>query len=250
MKSQGGKAIITIIIVAILAGGYLYWQNLKKNNPEKAGGDNNKQACIQVITRARNPQTGEEKDFPTPCDMPEGWAEVNASTPPIKLEGETPQTPPPSAPPSALSAKTYKNSVFDYELSYPANWGISVQSNGAFFDLGPGNPRPSEGDIALDMVCLFATGFEGTETSSETGKATYGQNTFIDEKIYLGSGADRKLALRMLSMDYPLNYAESHSFNDDPNYFKDCKGMVFIIRKLTSEDIIDLILGGIKFTGA
>lgn len=31
------------------------------------------QFCIQVITRARNPQTGEVRDFPTPCDAPEGW---------------------------------------------------------------------------------------------------------------------------------------------------------------------------------
>lgn len=30
-------------------------------------------ACIQVITPARNLQTGEVKDFPTPCDVPEGW---------------------------------------------------------------------------------------------------------------------------------------------------------------------------------
>lgn len=30
-------------------------------------------ACIQVITRARNMTTGEERDFPTPCDVPQGW---------------------------------------------------------------------------------------------------------------------------------------------------------------------------------
>ena len=30
-------------------------------------------ACIQVITPARNPSTGEVKDFPTPCDVPQGW---------------------------------------------------------------------------------------------------------------------------------------------------------------------------------
>ena len=29
--------------------------------------------CIQVITPARNPETGEVRDFPTPCDVPEGW---------------------------------------------------------------------------------------------------------------------------------------------------------------------------------
>ncbi len=29
--------------------------------------------CIQVITPAKNPQTGECKEFPTPCDIPQGW---------------------------------------------------------------------------------------------------------------------------------------------------------------------------------
>jgi len=32
--------------------------------------------CIQVITPARNPQTGEVRDFPTPCDVPENWEPV------------------------------------------------------------------------------------------------------------------------------------------------------------------------------
>jgi hypothetical protein len=32
--------------------------------------------CIQVITPARNPQTGEVRDFPTPCDVPAGWEPV------------------------------------------------------------------------------------------------------------------------------------------------------------------------------
>lgn len=30
-------------------------------------------ACIQVITAAQNPATGEVRDFPTPCDVPQGW---------------------------------------------------------------------------------------------------------------------------------------------------------------------------------
>ncbi len=34
--------------------------------------------CIQVITPAKNPETGECKEFPTPCDVPEGWIKVNA----------------------------------------------------------------------------------------------------------------------------------------------------------------------------
>lgn len=32
-----------------------------------------RRACIQVITPARNPLTGECRNFPTPCDVPEGW---------------------------------------------------------------------------------------------------------------------------------------------------------------------------------
>ncbi len=41
--------------------------------------------CIQVITRARNPGTGETRDFPTPCDVPNGWEFV----PPGETEGES-----------------------------------------------------------------------------------------------------------------------------------------------------------------
>ncbi|KKS82270.1 MAG: hypothetical protein UV58_C0011G0024 [Candidatus Wolfebacteria bacterium GW2011_GWC1_43_10] len=35
------------------------------------------QMCIQVITPAKNPQTGEIVEFPTPCDVPEGWEKVS-----------------------------------------------------------------------------------------------------------------------------------------------------------------------------
>ena len=37
------------------------------------GGGRSGEICAQVITRARNPQTGEERDFPTPCSVPAGW---------------------------------------------------------------------------------------------------------------------------------------------------------------------------------
>lgn len=32
--------------------------------------------CIQVITPAQNQQTGEVRDFPTPCDVPAGWVKI------------------------------------------------------------------------------------------------------------------------------------------------------------------------------
>ena len=34
--------------------------------------------CIQVVTYARNPITGECRSFPTPCDVPDGWEKVPA----------------------------------------------------------------------------------------------------------------------------------------------------------------------------
>lgn len=36
------------------------------------------QACAQVITPAKNTQTGECKEFPTPCDVPGGWEKVGS----------------------------------------------------------------------------------------------------------------------------------------------------------------------------
>jgi len=39
--------------------------------------DNNK-VCIEVITPAKNSNTGECKDFPTPCDVPEGWQKIKS----------------------------------------------------------------------------------------------------------------------------------------------------------------------------
>ncbi len=37
---------------------------------------NDEDFCIQVITPARNPQTGDTEDFPSPCDVPDGWVLV------------------------------------------------------------------------------------------------------------------------------------------------------------------------------
>lgn len=34
------------------------------------------EACIQIITTAKNPETQEEREFPTPCDVPKGWEKV------------------------------------------------------------------------------------------------------------------------------------------------------------------------------
>jgi hypothetical protein len=35
--------------------------------------------CIQIVTSARNPQSGKIEEFPTPCDVPQGWEKVDSS---------------------------------------------------------------------------------------------------------------------------------------------------------------------------
>lgn len=37
-------------------------------------------ACVQVITRARHPETGEVRTFPTPCDVPDGWVKTGPTS--------------------------------------------------------------------------------------------------------------------------------------------------------------------------
>lgn len=44
--------------------------------------------CIQVITPARNIETGEIREFPTPCDVPSGWEVIKNEVPDIDLSLE------------------------------------------------------------------------------------------------------------------------------------------------------------------
>jgi hypothetical protein len=46
------------------------FKTYKPNADTQSGGS---VSCTQVITRAKNNKTGEIKDFPTPCDVPDGW---------------------------------------------------------------------------------------------------------------------------------------------------------------------------------
>jgi hypothetical protein len=43
----------------------------------------NNQVCVQVITPAKNLQTGECKEFSTPCDVPQGWQRVEKCPPEV-----------------------------------------------------------------------------------------------------------------------------------------------------------------------
>lgn len=37
--------------------------------------------CAQVITSARNPETGDIQEFPTPCDVPKKWEVIQNDIP-------------------------------------------------------------------------------------------------------------------------------------------------------------------------
>lgn len=39
-----------------------------------------RKVCIQVLTTAKNLKTGEVKQFPTPCDVPDGWEATPATS--------------------------------------------------------------------------------------------------------------------------------------------------------------------------
>ena len=54
-------------------GGYF---NSTPNQNETSESSDNGQVCAQVITPARNPKTGDIAEFPTPCDVPEGWVVI------------------------------------------------------------------------------------------------------------------------------------------------------------------------------
>jgi len=62
---KGVKIIGGILALALLIGGgyVLYTKQIADDG----------EFCIQVVTSATNPETGEVKEFPTPCDVPDRW---------------------------------------------------------------------------------------------------------------------------------------------------------------------------------
>ncbi len=71
-----GYAFLALTFLLIVS---LIYQ-LEYSAPEKSG------VCVQVITKAKNSQTGEIKVYPTPCDVPAGWEEVKSEPNHIELD--------------------------------------------------------------------------------------------------------------------------------------------------------------------
>jgi hypothetical protein len=58
---------IGILLIALI----YKWEYGKK--PTAAVNENNSEFCAQVITTAKNPVTGETKEFSNPCVVPSNW---------------------------------------------------------------------------------------------------------------------------------------------------------------------------------
>ena len=72
------KIISLLGLLAILAIVFMVFDRAR-NTPAPVIDDSKGDdvVCIQVITPARNKKTGEVHEFPTPCDVPEGWEKIN-----------------------------------------------------------------------------------------------------------------------------------------------------------------------------
>lgn len=62
------KLLIGGVVIVVTLGGV--WFGYTTLTEKDADSDH---MCAQVITDARNPETGEVREFPTPCDVPDGW---------------------------------------------------------------------------------------------------------------------------------------------------------------------------------
>lgn len=79
-----GKLLIFVILIVIAVGYFILFPPLQTGTietsdfqrPPELTQEEENEICIQVITPARNPETGEVVEFPTPCDVPDGWEPV------------------------------------------------------------------------------------------------------------------------------------------------------------------------------
>jgi len=75
MRNNRGFSLIIIlvalVIIAVIFFGWRVHVDRTNKNLINAG-----KACAAVITRAKNNQTGEIKDFPDPCSVPKDWTTV------------------------------------------------------------------------------------------------------------------------------------------------------------------------------
>lgn len=70
------KFLILFLAIALIGAIFLGSKSLTdlpRPEPAAETPTTGTQVCAQVITPARNPLTGEIKEYPTPCDVPPTW---------------------------------------------------------------------------------------------------------------------------------------------------------------------------------
>ena len=72
MRSERGFSLIAILVILVTAAVVFFGWRVHINSVRNNAG----KICAAVITRARNQQTGEVKDFPDPCSVPKGWTDI------------------------------------------------------------------------------------------------------------------------------------------------------------------------------
>lgn len=66
--------IFLVLLIIFIATSY----KPKSSDQIISNKPDDKRACIQVITAAKDPKTGTCQDFPTPCDVPDSWQKVSS----------------------------------------------------------------------------------------------------------------------------------------------------------------------------
>jgi hypothetical protein len=104
-----------LLLAFLLAVAFIYQMEYGRKPQES-------RICIQVVTTAKNTQTGEVKNFPTPCDVPEGWEAVNINEQTgnsLQLQSQKP----PCKQEKAYATGDYKEiKEFASECDIPNDW--------------------------------------------------------------------------------------------------------------------------------
>ena len=87
---KNGIIVVLIVVVGWLAytqyGGGMWSAVEPSTQTATSTGSADTEICIQVVTAARNPMDGEIREFPTPCDVPDGWEVIQNDIPTLDLQ--------------------------------------------------------------------------------------------------------------------------------------------------------------------